>query len=142
MTEKRKRGRPRIDTRSIEPAHLGEDLRSRHGKLNKHYMIEALVALKGLPDANTRWPWLLPEGMPPTGDVRRKAVWYELGRIGNPETIIWLADQLCTGQFTVTEVVRRIRAWKLDKPILAPADVEELRSGSSIPSLNTRRIRA
>jgi hypothetical protein len=91
-------------------------------------MLTAIVALKQAPDHNTRWPWLAPNGFDNISSVHfpRRVVLSELGRVDNPEAICDLADQLCTGEFKATEAVRRIRAWRLDQPILPPADAREL----------------
>jgi len=53
-------------------------------------------------------------------------VLYELGRVGDPVAVCELADVLCNGRFTATGAARRIRAWRLDKPILPQARTGEL----------------
>jgi hypothetical protein len=78
--------------------------------------------LKAIPDYKTRWPWLAEVN----GDFPQNSVLYELGRVPDPKAIHWLADQLCTGQFTAVEVVRRIRAWRLDHAIFPPAASDTL----------------
>jgi hypothetical protein len=121
--KKRKRGRPRADEgigigaiMSLVPAGV------RRSKLNWLCLTCAVQALQQVPDHATRWRWLEPVN----GKFPRSVVLYELGRVGNPASICWLADQLCTGKFTAVEVARRIRAWRLNREILPPAAAEEL----------------
>jgi len=110
---------------------LAADYRSRRSAVNQRYMLRALIALREDPDHKTRWPWLAPVG----GDLPRRIVLYELGRIDDPEEIRWLADRVGQGRFTAVEAVRRIRAYRLDQEILPPADADEL-AGLLVKTIN------
>jgi hypothetical protein len=128
FSEKPKRGRPTADGGVIKMLERitgplpGKS--SRRSKLNFYYLMAARKALEEAPDHQSRWPKLAIVN----GDYPKQyAVLYELGRVEDPAAIRWLADQLCTdAKFSATEIVRRIRAWRLGKPILPSADAEEL----------------
>jgi hypothetical protein len=112
----------------IARAQLGLNCHTRRGKLNWFYLITALNALHAAPDHNTRWPWLAPNGFDNQATLYwpRRTVLAELGRVADPEAIRDLADVVSNGNFTATEAVRRIRAWRLDQAIFPPATADDL----------------
>jgi hypothetical protein len=123
--EQRKRGRPQADYGVIEQLEKRTgrlQAKSRRGKLNFYYLMLAIKGLEARGDHATHWPWLADTN----GYYPHVTVLYELGRVTDPEDICWLADQLCTGAFPATEVIRRIRAWRLEQPIFPPASTDSL----------------
>jgi hypothetical protein len=126
--EKRRRGRPRSLGREIaeklDQMGLGHEVYSVHGKLDNYFLIQALGVLTKAGDHRQRWPWLFGPG--PEDRLPRRTVLSALGRVGDEAAMVELADGLCTGEYKATEVVRRIRAWKLNRPIFPAADAEEL----------------
>jgi hypothetical protein len=87
----------------------------------------AIHALQSVPDADTRWPWFVPNGFAlATVRFRQRTVLSELGRLEDPEVIVKIADILCRQKYTAVEAVRRLRALRMGKPILPQASVAEL----------------
>jgi hypothetical protein len=129
ISEKRKRGRPRVEGSDVLIHYMQPDARTRRGRMNRVYLVKALGALKKAPHSDTRWPWLFPGGFA-LGTVQfpRSTVLYELGRLAvqDPKAARALADKICDGRFSAAETARRIRAWRLDKEILPAARADEL----------------
>ena len=116
-TLSKKGGRPRLLDSRFEAVlrRLWPDLRSGRSLQNRAYFSHAASALKEVPDYLERFRWILGENGE-DGSTWRKGVLVELGRVADPETLVKLADNLCTvasrRRLTTTEAVAMVCAYR------------------------------
>ena len=115
FSETRKRGRPPIMDDTMEQI-LREEfptLASRRALCERQYMLHAVNALGDAPE----FAWLI------SGDVRRKSILSELGRLRDPEHIRQVAARLCETKPTARRAIAFIRHERLGE---RPVDADRL----------------